>query len=66
LRPAVIWRRTSFEAQSQAGSEFTARMLTVVTGLRAHATNLVSRLIFDSGISSTSTSTKLQKTWMLF
>lgn len=35
LRPAVIWRRTSFGAQSQAGSEFVARMLTVVTSLQA-------------------------------
>ena len=35
LRPAVIWRRTSFGAQSQAGSEFVARLLTVVTSLRA-------------------------------
>ncbi|PZU93359.1 MAG: IS66 family transposase [Leptolyngbya sp.] len=34
LRPAVIWRRTSFGAQSQAGSEFVARMLTVVTSLQ--------------------------------
>jgi transposase len=31
----VIWRRTSFGAQSQAGSEFVARMLTVVTSLQA-------------------------------
>lgn len=35
LRPAVIWRRTSFGSQSQAGSEFVARMLTVVTSLQA-------------------------------
>ena len=35
LRPAVIWRRTSFGAQSQAGSEFVARLLTVVTSLQA-------------------------------
>jgi len=35
LRPAVIWRRTSFGSQSQAGSEFVARLLTVVTSLQA-------------------------------
>jgi len=26
IRPAVLWRRTSFGAQSQAGSVFVARM----------------------------------------
>lgn len=35
LRPAVIWRRTSFGAQSLAGSQFVARMMTVVTSLKA-------------------------------
>ncbi|MGF1494725.1 MAG: IS66 family transposase [Microcoleaceae cyanobacterium] len=35
LRPAVIWRRLSFGSHSQAGSEFVARMLTVVTTLKA-------------------------------
>jgi len=35
LRPAVIWRRTSFGSRSQAGSDFVARMLTVVTSLRS-------------------------------
>lgn len=35
IRPAVIWRRTSFGSQSQAGSTFVARMLTVVTTLRS-------------------------------
>ncbi|WP_414590155.1 IS66 family transposase, partial [Scytonema sp. PCC 10023] len=33
IRPAVIWRRTSFGSQTQAGSAFVARMLTVVTTL---------------------------------
>ena len=32
---AVLWRRTSFGSQSQAGSTFVARLLTVVTTLRA-------------------------------
>lgn len=35
LRPAVIWRRISFGAQSQAGSEFVARMLTTLASLQA-------------------------------
>lgn len=35
LRPAVLWRRTSFGSQSQAGSLFVSRMLTVVTTLRS-------------------------------
>ena len=39
LRTAVIWRRTSFGSQSQAGSEFVARILTVVTSLKAQQRN---------------------------
>lgn len=35
IRPAVLWRRTSFGSQSEAGSLFVARMLTVVTSLRS-------------------------------
>ena len=35
IRPAVIWRRTSFGTQTQAGSAFVARMLTVVTTLKS-------------------------------
>ena len=35
LRPAVIWRRTSFGAQSRTGSQFVARMMTVVASLEA-------------------------------
>jgi transposase len=34
LRRAVLWRRRSFGTQSAAGSEFVARILTVVTSLR--------------------------------
>lgn len=34
LRRAVLWRRRSFGTQSEAGSEFVARILTVVTSLR--------------------------------
>jgi transposase len=34
LRRAVLWRRRSFGTQSAAGSQFAARLLTVVTTLR--------------------------------
>ncbi|MBE9080541.1 IS66 family transposase [Romeria aff. gracilis LEGE 07310] len=44
LRPAVIWRRTSFGSQSQAGSEFVARMLTVVASLNAQQRNVLAFL----------------------
>jgi hypothetical protein len=35
LRPAVIWRRTSFGTQSALGSQFVARLLTVTLTLRS-------------------------------
>ena len=41
LRPAVIWRRTSFGSQSQSGSEFVARLLTVTTSLNAQGRHLL-------------------------
>jgi transposase len=41
LRPAVIWRRTSFGSQSTAGSQFVSRMLTVVTSLKAQHRNVL-------------------------
>jgi len=34
LRRAVLWRRRSFGAQSESGSQFVARILTTVTTLR--------------------------------
>ncbi len=45
LRPAVIWRYTSFGAQSQAGSEFVARMLTVNASLKAQGRSVLEFLI---------------------
>jgi hypothetical protein len=42
IRPAVLWRRTSFGSQSEAGSLFVARMLTVVTSLRSQNRNVLS------------------------
>jgi transposase len=35
IRPAVMWRRTSFGSQTQAGSAFVARMLSVVATLHS-------------------------------
>jgi hypothetical protein len=42
IRPAVLWRRTSFGSQSESGSIFVARMLTVVTSLRSQNRNVLS------------------------
>ena len=41
LRPAVIWRHTSFGSQSRSGSEFVARMLTVTASLRAQNRSVI-------------------------
>ena len=41
LRPAVIWQRISFGSQSQSGSQFVARMLTVTTSLKAQDRNIL-------------------------
>ena len=41
IRPAVIWRRTSFGSQTQGGSTFVARMLTVVTSLKSQRRNIL-------------------------
>ena len=41
IRPAVIWRRTSFGSQTQTGSIFVARMLTVVTSLKFQRRNVL-------------------------
>jgi transposase len=44
LRPAVIWRRTSLGTQSTQGSQFIARMLTVVLTLRAQQRQMLEYL----------------------
>ena len=41
LRPAVIWRRTSFGCHSSAGSRFAERILTVVATLRRQGRNVL-------------------------
>lgn len=45
LRPAVIWRRTSFGSQSLAGSQFVARMMTVSTSLKAQRRDVLGFLM---------------------
>ncbi len=44
IRPAVLWRRTSFGSQSVVGSTFVARMLTVVTTVRSQKRNALEYL----------------------
>jgi transposase len=44
LRPAVIWRNTSFGSQSQGGSEFVSRMLTVSSSLTAQGRSVLAFL----------------------
>ena len=41
IRPAVLWRRTSFGSQSEAGSNFMARMLTVLVTLHSQNRNVL-------------------------
>lgn len=41
IRPAVIWRRTSFGSDSAAGSLFVARLLTVVSSLKLQDRNIL-------------------------
>jgi transposase len=41
IRTAVIWRRLSFGSQTQAGSLFVSRLLTVVASLRAQKRNVL-------------------------
>ncbi|MFM7424389.1 MAG: IS66 family transposase [Elainella sp.] len=45
LRPAVLWRKNSFGSQSEAGSLFVSRMLTVVTTLRTQNRPVLEYLI---------------------
>ncbi len=44
LRPAVLWRRSSLGTQSQDGSLFVSRLLTVVTSLRLQQRNVLDYL----------------------
>jgi transposase len=44
LRRAVMWRRKSFETQSENGSRFVERILTVVTSLRQQGLDVLEYL----------------------
>lgn len=44
IRPAVLWRRSSYGSQSEAGSLFVGRMMTVVTTLRCQKRNVLNYL----------------------
>jgi hypothetical protein len=41
IRPAVLWRKNSFGSQSEEGSVFVSRMLTVITSLRSQNRNIL-------------------------
>src|SRR5262249_55670183 len=45
LRPAVLWRKGSFGSDSQAGSRFAERLLTVVASCRQQGRPLVEFLV---------------------
>jgi transposase len=45
IRPAVIWRKLSFGTQSEAGSRYVERMLTVVMTLRQQKRNVFEYLV---------------------
>ena len=45
LRPGVLWRKGSFSAQSEKGSRFVERMMTVVTTLKQQQRNVLEYLI---------------------
>jgi len=44
LRPAVLWRKTSFGHQSETGKQYVERMLTVVSTLRLQGLNVLAYL----------------------
>jgi len=44
MRHAVIWRKTSFGTQSEAGSTFVERILTTVATLRLQQRNVLDYL----------------------
>ena len=48
LRPAVLWRKGSFGSDSQAGSRFAERLLTVVATCRQQGRSLVDFLVAAS------------------
>ncbi len=45
IRPALMWRRTSFGSDSAAGSEFVSGLLTVVCSLNLQERNILDFLV---------------------
>ncbi len=45
LRPAVLWRKGSFGSDSEAGSRFVERLLTVVASCRQQGRTLLAFLL---------------------
>lgn len=45
IRPGVLWRKRSFGTQSQAGSRFTERIMTVVATLKQQHRNVLNYLV---------------------
>ena len=45
LRPAVLWRKASFGSDSETGSRFAERLLTVVATCRQHERPLLDFLV---------------------
>ena len=45
LRPAVLWRKGSFGSDSEAGSRFAERLLTVVATCRQQGQHLLDFLV---------------------
>ena len=56
LRRAVIWRRKSFGTQSESGSRFVERSLTVVTTLRQQGRDVLEYLTTVCTVASVSAS----------
>jgi transposase len=56
LRRAVIWRRKSFGTQSESGSRFVERILTVVTTLRQQGRDVLGYLTTVCTVASVSAS----------
>ena len=56
LRRAVIWRRKSFGTQSESGSRFVERILTVVTTLRQRGRDVLGYLTTVCAVASVSAS----------
>ncbi|RME01449.1 MAG: IS66 family transposase, partial [Deltaproteobacteria bacterium] len=45
IRPAVIWRKTSYGTESEKGSEYVARMMTVIMTLKMQGRNVFEYMI---------------------